>query len=84
MLITRLVNLYDEGFASDIKVSFFAELNENIKDELVLLIMKFINDLMKEGEYLEARKIAMLLKKLKPDNESNAILADIDKKLFNL
>ena len=81
--ITHLVSLYNDGFANDVKVKYFVGIHEKVKDELVLLIVKLIKDLTKDGEYLEAKRFATLLKKVQPNLECGNVIADIDRKLFN-
>lgn len=83
MSVTRLIGMYSDGFASDVKITYFADIHEKLKEELALIIVKLIKELVNAENYLEAKRFASVLKKMQPNLEYGSLVADIDKKIFN-
>lgn len=80
ILINRLLKLYGSGFASDIKIPCFGDIRERLKDDLSLIIAKHIYELNNSMEYVDAKRYALIFKKINGNSDYLLLLSENEKK----
>ena len=80
ILITKIMNIYGSGFACDIRIKYFGDIRDKLKEELSLIIAKHINELNKSMEYVDAKRYISIFKKINGNSDYSYLLSENEKK----
>ena len=69
ILIAKIINLYGTGFIIDSQVDFFDRIGSAYKDELTLILVRFIKELIEHSDFIEAKRFLTNLKHINATSE---------------